>query len=85
MKAPDCGHGVAKELPAYRGVRVWRMNCGEVACELSASDFFNPVYLHEWIDAALAGETDGWHGLNLKRLAAIRHQGSTATKGRGIQ
>lgn len=69
---PSCGHGVAGEIQPYRGVRIWQMNCGEVACELSLRDFFQPAYIHEWIDAALAGETDGWVEINLERLAAIR-------------
>lgn len=72
MTIPSCGHGVAKEVAPYRGVRIWLMNCGEVACELSLKDFFQPAYVHEWIDAALDGKTDGWHGLDLKRLDEIR-------------
>jgi hypothetical protein len=69
---PACAHGVDREILAYRGVRIWRMKCGEVACELSLRDFFQPAYIHEWIDAALAGETDGWLDLNMDRLAAVR-------------
>jgi hypothetical protein len=41
------------------------MNCGEVQCSLSESDFFGTLPIaHEWIDAALDGQTDGWHGLS---------------------
>mgnify|MGYP001600943386 CR=1 FL=1 len=69
---PACGHGVAGEIDPYRGVRIWVMNCGEVACELSTLDFFQPAYMHEWIDAALSGKTDGWREIDLERLAAIR-------------
>lgn len=71
MKVPSCGHGVDREILPYRGVRIWRMKCGEVACELSLRDFFQPAYVHEWIDAALAGETDGWLGLDLEILARL--------------
>ena len=69
---PSCAHGVDCELPPYKGVRRWRMLCGEVACELSTKDFFLLHFIDEWIDAALNGKTDGWAGLNLKRLAEIK-------------
>jgi hypothetical protein len=59
------------------------MKCGEVACELSLQDFFQPAYIHEWIDAALAGEIDGWLALDLKRLAAIRASQKFGRTGRG--
>jgi hypothetical protein len=51
------------------------MKCGEVACELSMRDFFQPAYIAEWIDGALDGKTDGWHSLDLKRLAELKAAG----------
>ena len=49
-----CGHGLKRELEPYRGVRIFLMNCGEVQCGLSESDFFGSLPIaHEWIDAAL--------------------------------
>jgi hypothetical protein len=75
MSVPSCGHGVDREIEPYRGVRVWRMKCGEVACELSMRDFFQPAYIAEWIDGALDGKTDGWHSLDLKRLAELKAAG----------
>lgn len=72
MGIPACEHGVKHEIEPYRGVRIWQMNCGEVACELSMKDFFHPAYMHEWIDAAMNGETDGWFALDYERLQTIR-------------
>jgi hypothetical protein len=63
-----CAHGLAKELPSYRGVKIYLMNCGEVSCSLSKRDFFQPGFIKEWIDAALNGETDGWHSLDFGEL-----------------
>src|ERR1700676_269614 len=61
-----CGHGVKRELPSYRHVRIWEMNCGEVRCSLSEHDFFVPRYINEFIDAALdeKNRPDEWHSLN---------------------
>ena len=68
-----CGHGLKRELDPYRGVRMYLMNCGEVQCGLSESDFFGSLPIaHEWIDAALNGETDGWHGLSKIELLKAR-------------
>jgi hypothetical protein len=61
-----CGHGVKRELPSYRHVRIWAMNCGEVRCSLSEHDFFQPQHINEFIDAALDGRNlpAEWHSLN---------------------
>lgn len=68
-----CGHGLKRELEPYRGVRIFLMNCGEVQCGLSESDFFGSLPIaHEWIDAALDGQTDGWHGLSKIELLKAR-------------
>lgn len=67
-----CAHGLKGELPAYRSVRIWQMNCGEVRCSLSESDYFLPDFIQEWIDAALDGKTDGWLGLDLNELNRAR-------------
>jgi hypothetical protein len=57
ISIPACGHGVRRELAIYRNVRMWEMNCGEVACSLSRADFFgNEGFAKEWIDAALRGK-----------------------------
>ena len=60
-----CGHGFKRELPPYRHVRLFEMNCGEVRCSLSERDYFAPEYLREFIDAALDGKNgpDEWLGL----------------------
>jgi hypothetical protein len=61
-----CGHGVKRELPAYRHVRIWQMNCGEVRCSLSERDYFLPRFINEFIDAALDSKNkpDEWFELN---------------------
>jgi hypothetical protein len=64
-----CGHGFKQELPAYRGVRIFEMNCGEVSCSLSLRDFFQPAYIQEWIDGALMCEgLDKWISLDGQAL-----------------
>ena len=68
----SCGHGFKRELPAYRGIRIFEMNCGEVRCSLSSLDYFQPNYIREWIDAAFNGQVDGWHELDRKVLVAAR-------------
>jgi hypothetical protein len=83
----SCGHGFKAELPAYRGVRLFEMNCGEIRCALSECDYFGPDAakkppappldnIKEWIDAALKGDVDGWLEIDADALmAAQRSQG----------
>lgn len=49
-----CGHGLKRELPHHRGVRMWEMNCGEVRTELSEQDYFgNAAIAKDWIDGEI--------------------------------
>lgn len=69
-----CGHGVSKELPTHRNVRIWLMNCGEVRCSLSERDYFQPQFINEWIDAAIdgKGKPGEWLELDRKELKRIQ-------------
>lgn len=65
-----CLHGLKRELPPYRHVRIWEMNCGEVRCSLSERDYFQPQHINEFIDAALDGKNrpNEWMFLNRAEL-----------------
>ena len=75
----QCGHGLKRELPPYRHVRIWEMNCGEVRCSLSARDYFLPQFIREFIDAALRGDIrpNEWIALDLKALKRARAAGGS--------
>ncbi len=67
-----CGHGFKTELPSYRGVRIFQMNCGEVTTSLSARDFFQPEFIRDWIDGALAREDlHKWTSLDFAELEKV--------------
>jgi hypothetical protein len=64
-----CGHGFKLELPSYRGVRIFQMNCGEVTTSLSPRDFFQPEFVRDWIDGALKREDlNKWQSLDRQAL-----------------
>ena len=79
-----CGHGLRREMASYRGVRIFEMNCGEVRCSLSSADYFQPDYIHEWIDGALdapasndrrlkfALRKQGWSEMDMAMLKSLR-------------
>lgn len=75
-KSAHCGHGLKGEITPYRGVRIWEMNCGEVRCELSDADYFQPEFVREWIDDALKGQTNGWHSMKPDILKRVRNADS---------
>ena len=68
-----CLHGLKQELPAYRGVRLFEMKCGEITSSIGPRDFFATIsFAREWIDAAIKGEFDGWISLDRRELAKVR-------------
>ena len=77
-----CGHGVKRELPTYRHIRIWEMNCGEVRCSLSERDYFQPEFVNEFIDAALDGKVRSGEWLELNRSTLYRAQKEAAAEAR---
>ena len=81
----SCGHGFRQELLWYRGVRIFEMQCGELRCSLSSSDYFGSQgdstgsdalkNLKEWIDAALLDNVDGWMEMDLEALEQAKRAG----------
>ena len=79
----DCGHGVKGELPPYRGVRLWEMNCGEIRCSLSDRDLFGGngatqarslEIVKEFIDAAMNSDVRPGEWLALDMYALRKAQ-----------